>query len=80
MIDLLFTALAERLGTKVVNYQLNIPPNAGKLRGVLYKLNCITSESFDEQGHCHLEVKLPYRDWQRLVKNEHSEIVNYIES
>jgi len=79
-IDLLFTALAERLGTQVVNHQLNIPPSAGKLRGELYKLNCITSENFDEQGHCHIEVKLPSREWQRLVKNEYSEIADYVES
>mgnify|MGYP005811991067 CR=1 FL=1 len=79
-IDLLFTALAERLGTQVVNHQLNIPPNAGKLRGELYKLNCITSESFDEQGHCHIEVKLPSREWQRLVKSEDSKIADYVES
>lgn len=79
-IDLLFTALAERLGTQVVNYQLKIPPSAGKLRGVLYKLNCITSESYDEQGYCHIEVKLPAREWQRLVKNEYSDIAGYVES
>ncbi len=79
-IDLLFTALAERLDTQVVNHQLKIPPSAGKLRGVLYKLNCITSESYDEQGYCHIEVKLPAREWQRLVKNEYSDIAGYVES
>jgi GTP-binding protein HflX len=79
-IDLLFVALAERLGTQVVKHQLNIPPSAGKLRGELYKLNCITSESFDEQGHSHIEINLPSREWQRLVKNEYSEIVDYVES
>lgn len=79
-IDLLFTALAERLGTQVVNHQLNIPPSAGKLRGELYKLNCITSEKFDDEGHCHIEVKLPSREWQRLVKNENSKIADYVES
>lgn len=79
-IDLLFIALTERLGKQVVEHQLNIPPSAGKLRGELYKLNCITSESFDEQGHSHIEVRLPSREWQRLVKNEYSEIVDYVES
>ncbi|MBU2894998.1 GTPase HflX [Colwellia sp. D2M02] len=78
-IDLLFIALAERLGTHVVKHQLNIPPRAGKLRGELYKLNCITSESYDEEGYCHLEVKLPSREWQRLVKSKHSEIAEFIE-
>ena len=78
-IELLFTALAERLDIKVVNHQLNIPPSAGKLRGELYRLNCITRESFDEQGHCHLEVNMPSREWQRLLANECNDIENYIE-
>ncbi len=78
-VELLFTALAERLDIQVVNHQLNIPPSAGKLRGELYKLKCITSEVFDEQGHCHLEVNMPSREWQRLLANEYSELTNYIE-
>jgi len=78
-VELLFTALAERLDIQVVNHQLNIPPSAGKLRGELYKLNCITSEVFDEHGHCHLEVNMPSREWQRLLANDYSELANYIE-
>jgi GTP-binding protein HflX len=78
-IDLLLIALAERLGTSVVQHQLNIPPQAGKLRGELFKLNCITNESYDEEGYCHLEVKLPSREWERLLKSEHSEIAEFIE-
>jgi GTP-binding protein HflX len=79
-VELLFTALAERLDIQVVNYQLNIPPSAGKLRGELYKLNCITSERFDEQGYCHIEVNMPSRDWQRLLASDNHEIADYIES
>ena len=78
-IELLFTALAERLDIQVVNHQLNIPPSAGKLRGELYKLNCITNEEYDDQGHCHLEVNMPSREWQRLLSNEYSELADYIE-
>ena len=78
-VELLFTALAERLDIQVVNHQLNIPPSAGKLRGELYKLNCITSEAFDEQGYCHLEVNMPSREWDRLIATKYSELVDYIE-
>jgi len=78
-VELLFTALAERLDIQVVNHQLNIPPSAGKLRGELYKLNCITNEEYDDQGHCHLEVNMPSREWQRLLSNEYSELADYIE-
>ncbi len=77
-IDLLFDALSERLGKHVVKHQLRIPPSAGKLRGELYKLNCITTEHFDEQGHCLLEVKLPAREWNRLLKSEYSDIEAFL--
>jgi GTP-binding protein HflX len=78
-VELLFTALAERLDIEVVSHQLNIPPSAGKLRGELYELNCIASERFDDEGHCHLEINMPSREWHRLLANESNEIANYIE-
>ena len=77
-IDLFFTALTERLGNQVVESNLVIPPNAGKLRGVLYRLNSIQDEYYDDQGHCHLNIKLPKREWNRLVKQEANEIEQYI--
>ena len=51
-IDLLFEALAERMGRQVVKHSLRIPPTAGKLLGSLYQLNCIAKEDYDEQGNC----------------------------
>ena len=77
-IDLFFTALAERLGNQVFQSTLVIPPIAGKLKGVLYQLNSIQKESYDEQGYCHLKIKLPKREWNRLIKQEGSEIEQYI--
>ena len=77
-VELLFTALAERLDIQVVNYHLNIPPSAGRLRGELYKLNCVTSEFFDDKGHCHIDVNMPSREWQRLLASECNDIANYI--
>ena len=78
-IELLYQALAERLDIEVVNHFLNIPPNEGKLRGELYKLNCITSENFDDKGYCHVEVNLPSREWQRLLASDNNDIENFIE-
>jgi GTP-binding protein HflX len=79
-IELLFQALAERLDTNIVEYHIAIPPSEGKLRGSLYKLNCINNESYDEQGHCHLNIKMPKREWQRLLKQKSKEIEQYIVS
>ena len=70
--------MAERLGNHVVQQQLAIPPSEGKLRGILYKLNCIKDEYYDEQGICHLVVKLPKREWNRLVKQNTNQIEQFI--
>ncbi len=78
-IDLFFTALTERLGSQIVEKTLVIPPTAGKLRGILYKLNSIQNEYYDDEGHCHLNLKLPKREWNRLVKQEGNEIEQYVQ-
>jgi GTP-binding protein HflX len=78
--ELLYQALAERLNIQVVNHFINIPPHEGKLRGELYKLNCISSEQFDDKGNCFIEVNLPSRDWQRLLANDSYNLENYIKN
>jgi len=77
-IDLFFTALTERLGNQIVEYQLAIPPSEGKLRGILYKLQCIKDEHYDEQGLCYLKIKMPKREWDKLVKQEAEPIDKFI--
>ncbi len=67
-VELLYKALAERLGVQIVQHTLRIPPSEGKLRGEFYQLNCITKESYDDQGNCILAVKLPEREWNRIAK------------
>ena len=79
-INLFFIALTERLGNQIVEATLVIPPNAGKLRGELYQLNCIQTEHYDEQGHSHLSIKLPQREWNRLIKLESKEFEQYIQN
>ena len=79
-IELLFQALAERLGKQIVKHCLKIPPAYGKLRGTLYQLNCIADEHYDEVGNCLLNVKLPLREWNRLIKQDEASIERFIES
>ncbi|TKB46697.1 ribosome rescue GTPase HflX [Thalassotalea mangrovi] len=78
-LELLFQALTEVLGQDVVQHQLKIPPSAGKLRGRLYQLNCISEERFDEQGNCLLQVKMPLREWEKLLKQDNSQLQNFIQ-
>lgn len=77
-IDLLFEALTERLGKQIVTYTLKIPPNEGKLRGILYELNCINDEEFDEQGNSLLKVTLPIREWNKIIKQDNATIERFI--
>ncbi len=79
-IDLLFIALAERLGKQIIKHSLKIPPNYGKFRGALYQLNCISDEHYDEQGNCLITVKLPIREWNQLIKDDEATIESFIES
>jgi GTP-binding protein HflX len=77
-IELLFQALAERLDIEIVTQKLCLPPDEGKLRGSLYTLNCITDESYDEQGNCILSIKLPCREWNKLLKQDNASIDRFI--
>lgn len=79
-IDLLFTALNERMARQVVKVSLKIPPDYGKLRGELYELNCIEQEVFDEHGYCLIDVKLPVQQWNKLRKQDEASIERFIES
>jgi GTP-binding protein HflX len=69
-LELLQQALAERLDTSIVEYQLKIPPAEARVRSLLYQLNCVVNESFDEMGNFLLKVRLAERDWKQLVKQE----------
>jgi GTP-binding protein HflX len=77
-IELLFQALSERLGKKIIKHLLCLPPSAGKLRGQLYQLNCIIGEHYDKQGNCLLDIKLPVREWNKLLKQDEAEIEHFI--
>jgi len=79
-IELLFQALAERLGKQIIKHSLRLPASEGKLRGVFYQLNAIEEESYDENGDCILKVKLPAREWNRLIKLNEADIEGFIES
>jgi GTP-binding protein HflX len=76
-IELLFEALTERLGKQIVNHQLRLPPSAGRIRGQLYELNCISNEHYDEEGNCLINVKLPVREWNRLIKQDETQQIEH---
>ncbi len=77
-IDLLRNALTECLGKSMVQYQLRIPPKEGKLRGALFRMNCIASESYTEEGDWLVDIRMPSSDWKRLEKRLDSDLSAYV--
>lgn len=69
-IDLLQQAMAELLAHDMVEQQLDLSPNQGRLRAALYKLGAVVSEEHGEDGIAHLNVRLPRPDWNRLMVAE----------
>jgi GTP-binding protein HflX len=77
-IDLLLSALTECLSQTMVQHELRIPPQQGKLKSELFRMNCIASESFSEQGDWLLDVRMPVSDWNRLVKRIDADLTSYV--
>ncbi|KZN35139.1 ribosome rescue GTPase HflX [Pseudoalteromonas luteoviolacea] len=77
-VELLSQAISELLAKKMFSNKLVVPPAFGKLRGALFNLNAVNSESYDEQGNWLLDVRLPQADWERLKKEQGPEIERFI--
>lgn len=77
-IDLLKNALTECLHKAMVEYQLKVPPNEGRLRGMLYNLNCIAQQSYSEDGDWLVDIKMLESDWNKIDKQLDNRLTNYI--
>jgi GTP-binding protein HflX len=77
-IDLLKKALTECLRTSMVTYTLRIPPSEGRLRGMLYELNCITEQSYSEQGDWMVDITMLTADWHRIDKKVEHKLSGFV--
>ncbi len=77
-IDLLKIALTECLRKEMVNYTLAIPASDGKVRGLLYDLNCILEEGYSDTGDWIVEVNMLSADWHRIDKKVDKKLSQYI--
>ena len=66
-LDLLQQALSESLAEDIIDFELRLAPEQGRLRAGLHALGAVREEHFDEQGHTRLEVRLPRRDFLQLM-------------
>ena len=77
-IDLLKSALTECLHKTMVAHKLKIPPNEGRLRGILYNLNCISEQSYSDEGDWLVDVKMLESDWNKIDKQLEHRLTDYI--
>jgi GTP-binding protein HflX len=64
----LHTAIKAVLGQNLVQRDLILKPEDGKLRAALYQLDAVLSEKIDEDGNCHLQVRLPKVELEKLFR------------
>ena len=69
-LDLLFTALKERLARQIQICQLSLPVHLVRLRSRFYQLNAVEHEIINEDGSFQLDVRMPSIEWNRLCKQE----------
>jgi GTP-binding protein HflX len=77
-VDLLKKALTECLRKSMVSYTLKIPPDEGRLRGMLYELNCIMEQSYSEQGDWLVDVTMLTADWHRIDKKVENKLSDFV--
>lgn len=78
-IELLFKALTERLSSKIVQYQLSIPPqHQGRFYSLLVQMNSIEQQHYDQDGNAILDIRMQQVDWSRLVKREGAVLNDFI--
>lgn len=67
-LDLLLSALSQRLGKQQWQGHLRLAPHYGQLRAQLFALHAIKQEQIDEQGNFLLHIILPEMDKNQLEK------------
>jgi len=69
-LDLLLTAIEERVAGAALHRSLRLPPSAGRLRATLYSLGVVRSEQVDSEGELLLEVEIGRQSLNDLCKEQ----------
>jgi GTP-binding protein HflX len=73
-LDLLRDAIIEFFSGNIVRSRLHLPFSSGRLRASLYEQNVVQDEMSDEQGGYVLDVQMPQREYEQLLKRHCDEI------
>lgn len=76
-IDLLFKAIAQILGTDLLEIMLKLPPNQGALRNRLFELGAVISEEYAQNGDVILKIKQKTVTLAKLNSKFNGAIENY---
>lgn len=64
--EYLKTAIIECLSGEIGTYSLTLLPRQAALRAELYRRSAVVTEEIDDEGHFHLHVRLPRKDWGKI--------------
>ncbi len=67
-LDLLTQVLKERLGRKMVEGRLRLPPALSAVRAHCYAIKAVQAESVGELGESLLSVRMPQKVWEQTLK------------
>ena len=68
--ELLLQALTELLAGDIVQHQISLAPDQGRLRAALYQLGAVQQETHSDDGLVQLQVRLSGKEWRRLLAVE----------
>jgi GTP-binding protein HflX len=77
-IELLLEAVEELAEEKQFSATLRLPPQEGRLRGLLYELQAIEQESVAENGDMLLDIRLEQADWIRLGRQLEKDLSQFV--
>ena len=67
-LDLLQQVVAELLGNEIIHKKIELKPELGKFRALLYAANAILSEQIDEKGLTLIEIRMQNADYKKLLR------------
>lgn len=67
-IDNILNVILEQLGKNIIEKEVVLGPQDGRLRAALYNLEGVLSENIDDEGNYHLKVRLPKIELEKLFR------------
>lgn len=70
-VDMLEKVLADYFGDEMMSGKISLQPAQARIRALLFELGVVQSETVDDDGCFHLDVRITKRDLSQLAQREH---------